>query len=144
MAPHYECESLPLITEYDGNKVEASGHGRNKIRRVSSIQKELGPISQNGTASVFNVGINLAKTAGTNDRKDYCILIVQEMFLSCLHVLTHPINENPNETETNQRLVTNKHTINDVYYSGNGDTGTPICLQTWRSHSFHFRDVFGI
>ena len=63
MAPQYE--SLPLITKYGTNKVEASRPGRNKIRRVSSIEKELGPTAQKGTASAFNVGINLAKTAGT-------------------------------------------------------------------------------
>lgn len=55
MAPQYD-ESLPLITE-------DSRPGKSKIRRVSSIQEELGPTAQKGTASVFNVGVNMAKTA---------------------------------------------------------------------------------
>jgi len=61
MAPQYE--SLPLTTEYGTNQLKASRPGQNKIRRVSSIQKELGPAAQKGTASAFNVGVNLAKTA---------------------------------------------------------------------------------
>ena len=56
MAPQYD-ESLPLVTE-------DSRPGKSKIRRVSSIQEELGPTAQKGTASVFNVGVNMAKTAG--------------------------------------------------------------------------------
>jgi hypothetical protein len=62
MAP--QSESLPLITESGTDHIEASRSGQKRTRRVSSIQKELGPASQKGTASPFNVGINLAKTAG--------------------------------------------------------------------------------
>lgn len=61
MAP--QSESLPLITESGTDHIEASRSGQKRTRRVSSIQKELGPASQKGTASPFNVGINLAKTA---------------------------------------------------------------------------------
>lgn len=64
MAPQHE--SLPLVTDYGAANVKGSGANGMKMRRVSSIQKELGPSAQKGTASVFNVGINLAKTAGMN------------------------------------------------------------------------------
>jgi len=58
-----EYESLPLITKCGTDQLKASRPVQNKIRRVSSIQKELGPEAQKGTASALNVGINLAKTA---------------------------------------------------------------------------------
>mmetsp|Transcript_2367 Transcript_2367/g.4991 ORF Transcript_2367/g.4991 Transcript_2367/m.4991 type:complete len:492 (-) Transcript_2367:1361-2836(-) len=61
MAPQHE--SLPLVTDYGTANVKGSGANGMKMRQVSSIQKELGPSAQKGTASVFNVGINLAKTA---------------------------------------------------------------------------------
>ncbi len=64
MAPQYE--SLPLVTDYGATSVESSGASEAKIRRISSIQEELGSTSQKGTASVINVGINMAKTAGMN------------------------------------------------------------------------------
>mmetsp|Transcript_10938 Transcript_10938/g.25900 ORF Transcript_10938/g.25900 Transcript_10938/m.25900 type:complete len:500 (-) Transcript_10938:20-1519(-) len=56
MAPREE-ESLPLIGDY------GTGGGGSKMKRVSSIAEELGPMAQTGKASRVNVGINLAKTA---------------------------------------------------------------------------------
>jgi len=61
MAP--QCESLPLVTEYGTDQMEAYRSGRKEIRNASSIQDELGLTAQKGTASAINVGINLAKTA---------------------------------------------------------------------------------
>jgi hypothetical protein len=86
MAPQYE--SLPLITKYGSDQLKSSRPGQNKMRRVSSIQKELGPTAQRGTASTFNVGINLAKTAGMNGPWWHCIVIINIYSLSDLEVLT--------------------------------------------------------
>jgi len=65
MAPQHE--TLPLIGKYASGRLKASRPGQNKIRRISSIQKELGPEAQKGTASLIDVGINLAKTSGKNN-----------------------------------------------------------------------------
>ncbi len=62
MAPQYE--SLPLVTNYGTGKLEDSPPGNSNVRRVSSIPEELGPTPQKGTASVVNVSVNMAKTAG--------------------------------------------------------------------------------
>lgn len=62
MAPQYE--SLPLVTNYGTGNLEHSPPGNSNVRRVSSISEELGPTEQKGTASVVNVSINMAKTAG--------------------------------------------------------------------------------
>mmetsp|Transcript_25394 Transcript_25394/g.53523 ORF Transcript_25394/g.53523 Transcript_25394/m.53523 type:complete len:511 (-) Transcript_25394:193-1725(-) len=57
MAP--QDESLPLIGNHGFDRP-----GQKKMKRVSSIAKELGPeATQKGKASVVNVGMNLAKTA---------------------------------------------------------------------------------
>ena len=64
MAPQHE--TLPLVADYGTAGVEGSGTRRMKLRRVSSIQEQLGSSTQKGTASMFDVGINLAKTAGKN------------------------------------------------------------------------------
>ena len=64
MAPQHEAS--PLITGYrTGQTTSASFSSKKAIRRVSSIQDELGK-KETGTASTFDVGINLAKTAGMN------------------------------------------------------------------------------
>ena len=56
MAP--QDESLPLVDK----------HGSGGFKRsLSSIQLNLGPESHKGTASLLNVGINLAKTAGKKE-----------------------------------------------------------------------------
>ena len=53
-------ELLPLIGNHGFDRP-----GQKKMKRVSSIAQELGPeATQKGKASVVNVGINLAKTAG--------------------------------------------------------------------------------
>lgn len=62
MAPQYEA--LPLVTNYGTGNPEDSPQGNNNVRHVSSISEELGPTAQKGTASVVNVSINMAKTAG--------------------------------------------------------------------------------
>jgi len=69
MAPREE-ESLPLIGDY------GTGGGGSKMKRVSSIAEELGPMAQTGKASRLNVGINLAKTAGKKERKKERTIIV--------------------------------------------------------------------
>lgn len=119
MAPQHE--SLPLIGKYASGRLKASRPGQNKIRRISSIQKELGPEAQKGTASLFDVGINLAKTAGKNidrcafqfalkgikTKLVFCVLPYLKTLdqvsphLSCQYII---VCQNANKTEINQPI----------------------------------------
>jgi hypothetical protein len=77
MSPH---ESVPLVF---GKHKNGISH-RSKMRRVSSIAKELGPEAQKGTASLLNVGINMSKTAG---KKNINGIIIHSLFFLLMHVL---------------------------------------------------------
>ena len=66
MSPY---ESMPLVS---GNQKYGRYH-KSKMKRVSSIAKELGPEAHKGTASLLNVGINMSKTAGKKNIDDKII-----------------------------------------------------------------------